>query len=459
MVGKILIVDDVATNRIVQKVKLSAAFYQPLLASDAASCIAMARAERPDLILLEQVLPDMSNAEVLEKLSLDPITRSIPVIVITSQPDPRARIAALAAGAQDVLSRPVHDQVLLARIRSLIRARSDLDSAQDRSAPLQMNEPATAFTYPGKVALVSANDASAKYWHGVLKADLPGQLTIFSGAQNLAAFLSHAEIATVPDVFVVETGLDDAEAGLRILSELRSSQVARHSAVCLIRPNADPERAAFAFDMGADDVFPSAMPPAEIIQRVQRLVSRKREADQHRAAVEDRLRQAVIDPLTGLYNRRFALPQLSHIAENAVAAGTSFATFVVDVDRFKGVNDRFGHAAGDVVLVEVANRLATNLRAGDLLARIGGEEFLAVLPDIDLPEAQGIAERLCRAVSAEQFHLHDGTAIAVTVSIGMAISHATPADQIMGLIEDADYALLAAKTAGRNQVTMGRSAA
>ncbi len=459
MVGKILIVDDVATNRIVQKVKLSAAFYQPIMASDAASCLAMARSERPDLILLEQSLPDMPNAEVLKRLSLDPLTRSIPVIVITSLPDPRARIAALAAGAQDVLSRPLHDQVLLARMRSLIRARSDLDTVQERGAPLQLNEPVAAFSYPGKVALVSTKDASGSFWQGVLQAGLPGQFTVFSSAHDLAAFISRADMATVPDVFAVETGLDDSEAGLRILSELRSSLVARHSAVCLIRPDSDPEKAAFAFDMGADDVFADAMAPAEAVQRLQRLVARKREADLHRAAVEDRMREALIDPLTGLYNRRFALPQLSHIAENAVADGTSFAAFVVDIDRFKRVNDRFGHAAGDLVLVEVANRLTANLRAGDLLARIGGEEFLAVLPDISLDEAQGIAERLCRAMSVDQFHLQDGTAIAVTVSIGMAISHATPADQIMGLIEDADYALLAAKTAGRNQVTVGSSAA
>lgn len=459
MVGKILIVDDVATNRIVQKVKLSAAFYQPILASDAASCLAIARMERPDLILLEQSLPDMPNAEVLHKLSLDPLTRAIPVIVITSLPDPRARIAALAAGAQDVLSRPVHDQILLARIRSLIRARSELDPVQERVAPSQFNEPMAAFSYPGKVALMTAADPAIRNWHDLLQTELPGQITIYSSAHDLAASISHADLMSVPDVFAVEMGFDDTETGLRILSELRSSPVARHSAICLIRPDDDPEKAAFAFDMGADDVFPAAMAPSEIVRRIQRLVARKREADQQRAAVEDRLRQAVIDPLTGLYNRRYALPQLAQIGQRAADDGTDFAAFVVDIDRFKRVNDRFGHAAGDAVLVEVANRLTANLRAGDLLARIGGEEFLAVLPDISLAGAQGIAERLCQAIAAEPFHLPDGTPISVTVSIGMAVSTATRADRIGGLIEDADHALMAAKSAGRNQVTLWRSAA
>jgi two-component system, cell cycle response regulator len=459
MVGKILIVDDVATNRIVQKVKLSAAFYQPILASDAVSCLAMARVERPDLILLEQFLPDMPNAEVLHRLAADPVTRSIPVIVMTSLPDPKARIAALAAGAQDVLSRPVHDQMLLARIRSLIRAHSKLEPVQETGAPLQMNEPLAAFDYPGKVALMMAGPYGGSAWHDMLRAELPGQVKVYFGAHELAAAISHADLLSVPDVFAVETGHDDNEAGLRILSELRSSPVARYSSVCLIRPDNDPEKAAFAFDMGADDVFPAAMAPTEIVRRIQRLVARKHEADLQRAAVEDRLRQAVLDPLTGLYNRRFALPQLTMIGQRASEEGTDFAAFVVDIDRFKGVNDRFGHTAGDAVLVEVAQRLTANLRTEDLLARIGGEEFLAVLPDITLAAATGIAERLCNAIAAEPFLLPDGTPIRVTVSIGMAISTAARADRIGGLIDDADHALMAAKSAGRNQVTLWRSAA
>ncbi len=459
MVGKILIVDDVATNRIVLKVKLSAAFYLPVIAADAVSCLALARAERPDLILLEQALPDMQNAEVLRRLAQDPVTRTIPVIVITSRHDPDIRIAALAAGAQDVLSRPVHDQMLLARIRSLIRARTDLDPAQDLDGPAELDEAAASFGYPGKMAIVTTTETGAKGWQASLHPEFSGQMTVFDNAHDLAAAISDADAATVPDVFAIETGPDDTESGLRILSELRSSQIARHSAICLIRPDDDPEKAALAFDMGADDVVPAAMSPAEIMRRLQRLLARKREADQHRAAIGDRLRLAVIDPLTGIYNRRFALPHMAQIGRRAMDEGTNFAAFVVDIDRFKRVNDRHGHAAGDAVLVEVAHRMAANLRPGDLLARIGGEEFLAVLPNVTLAEAQGIAERLCRAISADNFHLPDGTTLQITVSIGMAISDAARAEQANALIEEADLALLAAKSAGRNQVTLGRSAA
>lgn len=460
MVGKILIVDDVAINRIVLKVKLSAAFYQPILAVDGASCLAVARAESPDLILLDQYLPDIPYTQVLHLLSLDPATRAIPVIVVTAHRDQQARIAALAAGAQEVLSKPVNEQVMMARIRSLIRAQSDIGQDPDMgSAALELAEPSAQFAYPGRIAMITQSDAMARAWRQSLPPAMGKRLIIYAGPQALAVAISDPGSEPLPDVFAIETTADDMESGLRILSELRSSPLARHSAVCLIRPDNNIDRAAVAFDMGADDVILAAMSGEEVAHRLQRLVARKRQADQHRASVEDRLRLALIDPLTGLYNRRYAMPQLSQIAERALTDGSCFAAFVVDIDRFKSVNDHYGHAAGDAVLVQVGQRLSDNLRIGDLLARIGGEEFLAVLPDVTLNGAQGIAERLCQALADRPCILPDGHPVAVTVSIGLAISNATRSDQIPNLIEDADRALLRAKSSGRNRVTMGDSAA
>jgi two-component system, cell cycle response regulator len=458
--GKILIADDVATNRIVLKVKLSAAFYQPLLAADGAACLDMARRDLPDLILLDQFLSDMPFTAVLRDLAQDPATRDIPVIVMTAYRDPRARIDALAAGAQEVLSKPVNDKVLMARIRSLIRARATINPvADDASQTLQLSESPAVFHHPGHIALIASDPGLISDWQNLLRAYGGPDLILYPDAQALAASLSDPHAGPVPDVFAVETGADNAEASLRILSELRSNPVARHSAVCLVRPDDNTEQAAFALDMGVDDVILPAMVPGEILHRLRRLVARKRLLDRHRASVTDQLRLALIDPLTGLYNRRYAMAQLMQIAERALADSTSFAAFVIDIDRFKTVNDRFGHAAGDAVLTQVAQRMSENLRAGDLLARIGGEEFLAVLPNIALDEARLIAERLRSAMAAQPCSLADGRRVAVTTSIGLAISAATRPEDIPQLLEDADSALLAAKSSGRNQVTLGQSAA
>ena len=164
----------------------------------------------------------------------------------------------------------------------------------------------------------------------------------------------------------------------------------------------------------------------------------------------------------GLHNRRYGLNHLAGIAEAARIEDESFAVMVVDLDRFKAVNDRWGHPAGDAVLVEVARRLADNIRAGDLLARIGGEEFLIALPGADLPEARAVAERLCNVVKDHPIALPGGGALTITTSIGLAVSQAgepLQREAVQMVIDRADRALMSSKSSGRNQVTVDRSAA
>jgi two-component system cell cycle response regulator len=188
---------------------------------------------------------------------------------------------------------------------------------------------------------------------------------------------------------------------------------------------------------------------------------RKRHSDRQRARMQDGLRLAMRDPLTGLYNRRFAAPQLASVAVRAREEGTPFAVMVMDLDRFKQVNDLHGHAAGDQVLVEVARRLTANLRETDVLARIGGEEFLAILPRTCMSTARRVAERLCQVMEDQPIRLASGEELQVTVSIGVAVAGegGETSYSVEGLVEQADLALLESKGAGRNQVTYRLSAA
>ena len=217
------------------------------------------------------------------------------------------------------------------------------------------------------------------------------------------------------------------------------------------------DAAAMAFDLGADDVVDPGVPVPELAFRLRSLVRRKRAADRQRTRMQDSLRLALVDPLTGLYNRRYAAPQLNAIAAHAADTGNAYAVMIVDLDRFKRVNDQHGHAAGDLVLVEVARRLTANLRDGDLLARIGGEEFLIALPDSTLTDAGSVAERLCQAVEERPIRLPSGQGLTVTVSIGVAVSGG--GISVDAVVEEADLALLDSKVSGRNQVTFRLSAA
>ena len=139
MTGRILVVDDVATNRIVMKVKLAAACYSVLQADCGEAALRLARSERPDLILLDVMMPDMSGVSVCERLKSDPETADIPVILITALSDSDSKVDGLKRGADDYLTKPVDEVTLLARVRSLLRSsevqRELRDEHLHRSSP------------------------------------------------------------------------------------------------------------------------------------------------------------------------------------------------------------------------------------------------------------------------------------------------------------------------------------
>ena len=161
-------------------------------------------------------------------------------------------------------------------------------------------------------------------------------------------------------------------------------------------------------------------------------------------------RVAVTDPLTGAFNREFLLQRLPQEIETATERDRALSVAMVDVDHFKTVNDHYGHGIGDLVLSEVARRLRGAIRAGDLLVRYGGEEFLAVLPKADAGRAWEVGERMRQRVCERAFEVGDGLALLLRVSIGIA--QWRTGELMPDLIERADTALYGAKDRGRNRV-------
>jgi diguanylate cyclase (GGDEF)-like protein len=171
---------------------------------------------------------------------------------------------------------------------------------------------------------------------------------------------------------------------------------------------------------------------------------------------------AATDALTGLANRRHLLGELERELRRATRSGHPLSVLMVDLDRFKSVNDRYGHAVGDAVLVAVASRCQGRLRATDLCGRIGGEEFVVLLPETDVDGAAIIARRLCADLADTPIDTAAGP-LAVTISIGVATHHplhlqanSAAARDVTGpahaLLQRADEALYRAKAEGRNRV-------
>jgi diguanylate cyclase (GGDEF)-like protein len=163
---------------------------------------------------------------------------------------------------------------------------------------------------------------------------------------------------------------------------------------------------------------------------------------------------ATTDGLTGLWNRRFTLESLARELDRARREGASTGVVLVDIDHFKGVNDDYGHAAGDEALRRTADVLSQVVRQYDIVGRVGGEEMLVVAPDVSAGSLGVLAERLRAAVEA----LDTADVCpdrSLTISVGTALAAAGQAETVDALIARADAAMYAAKDAGRNRVVAG----
>lgn len=460
MAGRILIVDDVATNRIVLKVKLTSACYEVLQASGGAEALECARLEAPDLIVLDQTMPDIDGITLCERLKNDPITKRIPIILLIASDDDAAKLDALRAGADEFMTKPLDELTLLARVRSLLRARDtdeELRLRESTCRELGFAEAEANFTPPATVAMIAAMPVTSMAWKAALGKAEKNRVIVVNKEQALMQTAAE----DIPDVYVIACDLAKPDEGLRLMSELRSRPETRHCAVLMVIPKGASNKSATALDLGANDLMFEGFNPEELCLRLRTQIVRKKQADRLRETVRDGLRMAVIDPLTGLYNRRYAMPHMARIAERAKATGRAYAVMVLDIDRFKAVNDTYGHAAGDLVLQEIANRIKDNLRGVDMVARIGGEEFLVAMPDTHLDEARMAAERLCRVIDSCPVELPMGKGnVSISLSIGVAMGGQKNGTQTVDqLIDCADQALYLSKSDGRNQVTFCRNAA
>jgi two-component system cell cycle response regulator len=211
-------------------------------------------------------------------------------------------------------------------------------------------------------------------------------------------------------------------------------------------------RLAKGFDLGANEYLIRPVERNELLARARTQVRRKRLQERLRENHRRSLSLALTDELTGLYNRRYMLAHLNELLARATKGDMQTAVLMLDIDHFKSVNDNYGHPAGDDILRELAARLLRQVRSVDLVARLGGEEFVAVMPETTLSGAAVVAERLRLSVATEPFTVKaSGERLTVTISIGVAATDEID-EGVDVLMKRADEALYAAKNGGRNRV-------
>jgi two-component system cell cycle response regulator len=458
MPGRILIIDSVATNRIVMKVKMSAAQFRVDACANRTEADAIIAKHSPDLILMSLGDPAFDLQSYCQELKTNTDTQNTTIIAIGVTDTAQARFAALDAGADDVMARPVNDALLLARIRSLLRVHSTHQELQLRdgtSSALGFEETATPFEAAAHVALLSASQKPNSSLLAALTHGLGHVVRAIDPDQALRARPSQPSHA----LYMIDAGaqMETPARFFGLVSDLRARPDTRQSTQLIVVPDDGPEMAAMFLDLGADDVVMASASADEIALRARKLITRKRLHDRLRDTVRDGLQAAVTDQLTGLFNRRYVDPHLARMAQQAQASGDAMAVMMVDIDHFKSINDSYGHAAGDKVLKQLAKRLKNNIRAVDMVARVGGEEFLVALPDTTATQAQTTANRLLSLINSTPFDIGEAQPpLPVTISIGVAISRnkqdkGSPPETICA---QADAALYAAKSAGRDQVAM-----
>lgn len=452
MSARVLVVDDLEPNVHLLQAKLTHDYHTVFTASNGREAIASAKANNPDVILLDVMMPEMDGFETCRRLKDDPATRHIPVVMVTALDQRQDRVMGLECGADDFLTKPVDDLQLMARVRSLSRHKMLLDELRRREASgrrLGVIEQ-TAAVERGLGGRVLIFDDSARAADRLKR--------ILEGEQRPATFQELGALGLglggdAPAELLVASLSPARVDALRIVAELRANERTRLLPILAIVDPDDRARGLKALELGVNDLMPKPVDPEELRARARTLLKRKRYADHLRASVDRSLELAVTDQLTGLHNRRYMEAQLKGLMTRAAHGGPPVSVLIVDLDYFKRVNDGHGHDAGDDVLRAFAARLASNFRPTDLVCRFGGEEFVVIMPDTRAREAEVIAQRLRQHVQDAAFRLPTGEDLSMTISGGVAVSEG-PGDSPDSILKRADEALYRAKTEGRNRILL-----
>ena len=450
MTARVLVVDDILANVKLLEARLSAEYFEVLTAYNGQEALELLALEPVDVVLLDVMMPGMDGFEVCRRIKQTPATMHLPVVMVTALDQPSDKIQGLKAGADDFLAKPVDEIALITRVKNLARLKTLNDEML-----LRVSGGADIGLLPGP-----GGD-----W---FKADAAGRILLVEdqerAVQRVVAALSKTHTVDVEpdlqsallhlsdqayDLLIVSLTLAAAD-GLRLCSQVRSLERLRHLPIIVVVEQGEEQRLLRALDMGVNDYLCRPIDRHELLARVRTQLRRKRHTDHLRNSLNTSVELAATDALTGLSNRRHLEAHLNTLTEQAKSSGRPLSVLLTDIDHFKSVNDTHGHAAGDSVLREFAQRLRQNTRGIDLVCRMGGEEFIVVMPDTPVELARHVGERVCACIASEPFRVSHAQ-LRVTASVGLAtLEH--PGESPEALLKRADEALYAAKREGRNRV-------
>ncbi|AYM62092.1 PleD family two-component system response regulator [Agrobacterium fabrum] len=451
MTARVLVVDDIPANVKLLEARLVAEYFDVVTAEDGFKALAICDEEQVDIILLDIMMPGMDGFEVCERLKANPNTSHIPVVMVTALDQPSDRVRGLKAGADDFLTKPVNDLQLIARVKSLVRLKAVSDELRLRAETArqigieEMLRSDGLMQTPGRVLVA---DGRASSQERIIRALKP-VAEVDAVTEPQAALLKAA--SSPFELVIVNSNFEDYDP-LRLCSQFRSLERTRFLPLLLVAERGADEMVARALDLGVNDYILRPIDPNELVARSLTQIRRKRYNEHLRLNLQHTMELAIVDGLTGLNNRRYLDSHLKILFDRAAVRGRPISICMTDIDRFKLVNDTYGHDVGDEVLREFAARIRSTVRGADLACRYGGEEFVVVMPDTPMELAASVAERLRAIVEDKPFYVRSiDRELSITASLGIATSSGAfgAPDEIL---KQADKALYEAKHAGRNRV-------
>jgi len=414
--SRILVIDDAHFNQVLFSKALGTEF-DIQLASSGMEGLAMAEASPPDLILLDVRMPEIDGFETCRRLKAHSELQDIPVIFVTGEVDPVSEVKGLALGAVDYVHKPFKIAITTQRIRNLL----DRECLRKQFEAKRQKLEALIKAIPDLLFEVDRQGTYLSIW-AQDETLLAHQQEVLLG--RTVSEMLPTEAASICMEAIEEADLTGSCYGKRI-----------HLLV-------DNRPKWFELSVSKENNNDYALA---------RFVVLSRDITERYEAEERILHLALHDVLTGLPNRALLIKLTEKAISSARRTQQQFALIFIDLDKFKPVNDNFGHAVGDLLLKEVALRICQAIRESDTVARIGGDEFLILVNNIQGSEdAVTVAEKVRMAIG-EPF-LINGHSHLISASFGIS-NYPEHGEEIVDLLKNADEAMYVAKNEGRDRVS------
>ena len=240
--------------------------------------------------------------------------------------------------------------------------------------------------------------------------------------------------------------------GYEVCQILKSNEKTKDIPVIFITAKIDENSIEKAYDVGGIDYVTKPFKPKELLARIKTQLTMQELIQNLEATHKELQLLASIDPMTKLYNRRYFTTTAEYILDLAKRDNKELSILMIDIDKFKNINDTYGHPIGDKVIIELANKLLKHQRKSDVICRFGGEEFIILLPNTSIDGAKIVSEKIRGDIENINIVLNQELEIKFTVSIGISLVDINNESNLEATIKRADEALYNAKKNGRNRV-------